>query len=69
MRYAIDVVFLDRAGNIRKIVTRLKPWHMASCPGSWQALELVAGEAVRLKLEIGLPLFLKLSNSNQENSS
>jgi uncharacterized membrane protein (UPF0127 family) len=68
MRYAIDVVFLDRSGTIRKIVTRLEPWHMASCPGCWQTLELAAGEAARLKLEIGLSLSGNLPNFNQENS-
>jgi uncharacterized membrane protein (UPF0127 family) len=63
MRYAIDVVFLDRSGAIRKIVPRLKPWRWAACPGAHQTLELAAGEAERLELAAGASLALWLSSS------
>jgi uncharacterized protein len=53
MRYAIDVVFLDRAGVIMKIVPALKPWRMAACAGASQTLELAAGAAARLKFAPG----------------
>ena len=58
MRYAIDVVFLDRAGTITKVVPNLKPWRAAACPGAHQTLELASGQAARLKLAPGkhLPL-------------
>lgn len=58
MRYAIDVVFLNRCGVIQKIVPRLKPWRMAACGGAHQTLELAAGEAQRLGLAPGQPLRL-----------
>lgn len=53
MRYAIDVVFLDRQGTIRKVVPALAPWRAAACAGSRHTLELAAGEAARLGLAPG----------------
>ncbi len=49
MRYAIDVVFVDRSGQVLKVVARLKPWRMAWCPGAHGALELRAGQAQRYR--------------------
>lgn len=45
MRFAIDVVFLDRAGVVLKVVSRLRPWRLAASRGARCALELRAGEA------------------------
>jgi hypothetical protein len=56
MTYPIDVVFLDRAGKIRRIVPRLAPWRTAAFPGAYQTLELAAGEAARLGLQAGQSL-------------
>lgn len=53
MGYAIDVVFLDRVGRIRRIVPHLKPWRTARHTGAYQALELAAGEAARIGLRAG----------------
>src|SRR5437762_1433524 len=36
MRFAIDVVFVDRELAVRKIVERLRPWRMAGCRGARQ---------------------------------
>lgn len=66
MTYPIDVVFLDRAGKIRRIVPRLVPWRTAAFPGAYQTLELAAGEAARLGLHAGQPLAQGLSNPAQE---
>lgn len=66
MRYAIDVVFLDGAGRIRKIVPHLKPWRTASCSGAWQTLELAEGEAQRLGLAVEMSLSLWLRPPIQE---
>lgn len=56
MRHPIDVVFLDRAGVILKIVPRLAPWRAAARAGASQTLELAAGEARRLGLAEGVAL-------------
>ncbi|MGV8992226.1 MAG: DUF192 domain-containing protein [Thiobacillus sp.] len=69
MRFSIDVVFLDGAGRIQKIVPRLKPWRAAACSGAWQTLELAAGEAQRLELTVGMSLALSLQGFNQEDGA
>ena len=69
MRFSIDVVFLDGAGRVQKIVSHLKPWRAASCSGSWQTLELAAGEAQRLELVVGVSLAHTLHSFNQEASA
>jgi uncharacterized membrane protein (UPF0127 family) len=45
MRFAIDVVFIDRDGVVRKIVRDLKPWRIAASPRAYAAVELAAGIA------------------------
>jgi uncharacterized protein len=45
MRFAIDVVFIDRAGVVLKVVSALRPWRFAGSRGARGALELRAGEA------------------------
>lgn len=56
MRYPIDVVFLDRAGVITRIVPCLAPWRAAACRGATQTLELAAGECQRRGLSVGATL-------------
>jgi len=53
MRFAIDVLFLDRELRVIAIERRLRPWRAAAQRGAYSALELAAGEAERLKIEIG----------------
>jgi uncharacterized protein len=43
MRFALDVVFVDRSGRVRKIVTGLEPWRMSASLGAYAAIELAAG--------------------------
>lgn len=69
MRHPIDVVFLDRAGVIRRIVSRLKPWRMAICFSAHQTLELAAGEAERLGLVQGESLAGCLTPCLKESSA
>ncbi len=54
MRFAIDVVYLDKNLTVLKIVRKLRPWTGLSMRrGAWAVLELNAGEAERMGLEIG----------------
>lgn len=53
MAYGIDLVFLDRAGRVLKIVPDLRPWRLAVCWGAHAALELRAGEVARRRIERG----------------
>ena len=43
MRFAIDILFVDRAGCITRIVRRLPPWRAAASPGAYATIELAAG--------------------------
>jgi uncharacterized protein len=53
MRFAIDVVFLDRELRILKIKRQIRPWRMAARWRAHSALELPAGECARLRLQVG----------------
>ncbi|HEB59100.1 MAG TPA: DUF192 domain-containing protein [Gammaproteobacteria bacterium] len=56
MRYAIDVVFIDHDGRVRKVVEALKPFRFAACRGARTTVELAAGVAGRLGIEPGMVL-------------
>ena len=57
MRFAIDVVYLDKDYTIIKIVRNLRPWLGVSiCLSASSALELNSGEAQRLNLQVGQKL-------------
>ena len=43
MRFALDVVFVDKSGRVRKIVQGLEPWRMSGSFGAYAAIELAAG--------------------------
>lgn len=53
MAYRIDVLFLDGAGRVLKCVDSLGPWRMTACRGARSVVELAAGEAGRLNLDVG----------------
>jgi uncharacterized protein len=59
MRFAIDVVFLDRELVVRKVVETLRPWRLAGCRGARAALELPAGTAGRRGITVGEQLTLE----------
>ena len=60
MQFAIDVVFLDRASCVVRVVADLVPYRFTW--GGWRAhgaLEFAAGEAARLGLSAGQRLQLR----------
>ena len=59
MRFAIDVVYIDKDYNIIKVVRNLKPWLGVSiCSRAWATLEMTAGEAERCGCSAGKKLTL-----------
>jgi uncharacterized protein len=50
MKYPIDVVFLDRAGVVRRIFNAVPRARVCGFFGAWQTLELAAGSALALGL-------------------
>ena len=58
MRFAIDVVYLDKEYRIVKVIENLKPWiGLSMCNNAYAALEMTAGEAKRCGLEVGRKMF------------
>lgn len=54
MRFAIDIVFLDRDGIVLKIDSDLKPWWVSSMVfRARRALEVAAGTAEKSATQIG----------------
>lgn len=56
MRFAIDVVFLDRELEVLRIVPALKPWRAAACRRARWTLELPANACESRGLRLGEPL-------------
>ena len=57
MRFAIDVVYIDKEYKILKVVKNLKPWlGLSVCSKAWALLEMTAGEAERCGCEEGREL-------------
>lgn len=65
MRFAIDAVFLGRDWRVRKICPDLAPWRMAVCWAAGGVLELPAGDALRLRLQIGERLEVRDEEKDQ----
>jgi uncharacterized membrane protein (UPF0127 family) len=58
MRFAIDVIFVDRSGQVVRIVRDLRAWRIA---GSWAAhatIELAAGALASRDVVVGDHLYL-----------
>jgi len=53
MRFPIDVVFLDRQHTIVKVAHTLVPWRTAGARKAVASLELPAGTAATLGLQVG----------------
>jgi len=64
MRYSIDVVFIDEAGLVLKVVNNLSPMRMAMCKNAVASLELLAGMANKFNIHSGQ----KLMWSKKENN-
>lgn len=56
MRYAIDVVFVDRAWHVVQVAAQVSPRRMRHCLRAWAALELAGGQAAAWGVQAGLPL-------------
>lgn len=53
MRYALDIVFVDKRFRICKLVSHLKPWHMAGCFKARHTIELPAGTIEEYQFHTG----------------
>ena len=56
MAYPIDLAFLDKGWEIKKIVKSLIPWRMVCSFGSNMVLEMPSGTIEKLNLNISMQL-------------
>ena len=67
MQFAIDVIFVDRKGQVKHIVKRLPPWRIAASPLAYATIELAAGTldgfdvVVGDRLCLGVAMSMKMS--------
>lgn len=43
MRFAIDLVYLDRKNRIKKVASGVRPWRLSACLSAHSVLELPSG--------------------------
>lgn len=53
MKFAIDVVFIDKKKRVTKVVSELKPWRLSGSIRAHSVIELPAGTAARTQTEPG----------------
>jgi uncharacterized protein len=53
MRFAIDVLFLDRDGCAVKIVSDVSPWRIALAARAYAVVEMAAGTVRRRGVQLG----------------
>ncbi|OGA24064.1 MAG: hypothetical protein A3I02_14760 [Betaproteobacteria bacterium RIFCSPLOWO2_02_FULL_67_26] len=53
MRYALDLVFLDRGGRVAKLARGVGPWRVAGSGSAHATLELADGAAAACGLKVG----------------
>ena len=58
MRFAIDVAFVDRDGQVLRIKATVRPWRLAVTLRAFAVVELAAGELMRAKIQCGDRLLL-----------
>jgi uncharacterized membrane protein (UPF0127 family) len=63
MKFAIDVIFVDRKGYVRHIVRQLQPWRIAVARGAYATIELAAGTLDAQNVVVGDRLCLGVAMS------
>ena len=61
MRFAIDVVYVDRAGRVRKIVRGLRPWRISAAMFAYAVIEFGAGALDHCDIERGDRLYVEVT--------
>ena len=58
MRFAIDVVFLDKSLRVLKVEADVRPWRAVGCRGAKAVIERPSGECARRNVRAGDELAL-----------
>jgi len=64
MRFALDLVYLDRRKRVRKVRSAVGPWRLSGCLSAHSVLELPAGTISATRTERGDTLDISPAPSN-----
>lgn len=53
MKYALDLVYIDKNDNVRDLVSGVKPWRMSFCLQAKSVMELTSGSLHFLDIQRG----------------
>jgi uncharacterized membrane protein (UPF0127 family) len=53
MRFAIDLVYLDRKMRVKKVRSNVPPWRLSACLSAHSVLELAPGTVVKTGVRAG----------------
>ena len=53
MKFAIDLVYLDKKRKVRKVRNAVPPWRLSACFAAHSVLELPAGTAAETGTQVG----------------
>lgn len=53
MKFALDLIYLDRKRRVKRVVRNLKPWRISLCLPAHSVLELPVGTIDRTGTEVG----------------
>ena len=67
MRFPIDLVYLDRKHQVRKVRSGVGPWRMSACWSAHSVLELAAGTVAATRTERGDSVEFAPATSETEN--
>jgi len=68
MRFAIDLVFIDRDGRIVRTVSRMAPWRIAIAWRARAVIELPAGRLESCPVQLGDRLYLAPAREHRRAS-
>jgi uncharacterized protein len=65
MRFAIDLVFVDRRNVVRKVRSSVPPWRLSGCLRAHSVLELAAGTLKRTAVRPGDTLLFSPASASE----
>jgi uncharacterized protein len=71
MKFAIDLVYLDRKNRVKKVRSAVVPWRLSACLSAHSVIELPAGTVLSTQTRVGdeiefLPIEQVLSWANSK---
>lgn len=53
MRFAIDLVYVDRGKRVKKVRSNVAPWRLSACLSAHSVIELTAGTVRETQTQVG----------------